>query len=163
MYHFISGYTAKVANTEMGIKEPKATFSACFGAPFMSHHPSVYAELLEKKMTEHGSRCWLINTGLAGGPYGAGKRISIKHTRALLNGALGGALEKVKFQKDPVFGFEIPAACPGVPAEIMAPRAAWKNPAEYDARYAELAGLFTANFRKFNVSNENILKAGPKI
>jgi len=162
MYHFISGYTAKVANTEMGIKEPKATFSACFGAPFMSHHPSVYAELLEKKMRAHNAHCWLINTGLAGGPYGVGKRISIKHTRALLNGALGGALEKAAFVKDPVFGFELPSACPGVPTEIMAPRAAWKNPAEYDAKYAELAGLFKANFKKFNVTNEKINAAGPK-
>ena len=163
MYHFISGYTAKVANTEMGIKEPKATFSTCFGAPFMSHHPSVYAELLEKKMRAHKVNCWLINTGLAGGPYGVGKRISIQHTRALLNGALGGALEKVKFTKDPVFGFDVPASCPGVPAEIMAPRSAWKAPAEYDAKYAELAGLFVKNFKKFNVSNENIAKAGPKV
>ena len=163
MYHFISGYTAKVANTEMGIKEPKATFSTCFGAPFMSHHPSVYAELLEKKMRAHKVNCWLINTGLAGGPYGVGKRISIQHTRALLNGALGGALEKVKFTKDPVFGFDIPASCPGVPAEIMAPRSAWKDHAEYDAKYAELAGLFVKNFKKFNVSNENIVKAGPRV
>jgi len=163
MYHFISGYTAKVANTEMGIKEPKATFSACFGAPFMSHHPSVYAELLERKMREHKVNCWLINTGQAGGPYGVGKRISIQHTRALLNGALGGALASVKFKKDAVFGFEIPASCHGVPAEIMAPRAAWKNPADYDAKYAELAGLFSTNFKKFGVSNENIVKAGPKV
>ncbi|MFA6434449.1 MAG: phosphoenolpyruvate carboxykinase (ATP) [Elusimicrobiales bacterium] len=162
MYHFISGYTAKVANTEMGIKEPKATFSACFGAPFMSHHPSVYAELLEKKMRAHGVNCWLINTGLAGGPYGVGKRISIQHTRALLNGALGGALAKVKFTKDPVFGFDIPVSCPGIPAEILAPRSAWKNPADYDAKCAELAGLFSRNFKKFNVSNESILNAGPK-
>ena len=163
MYHFISGYTAKVANTEMGVKEPKATFSACFGAPFMSHHPSVYAELLEKKMRGHKVNCWLINTGLAGGPCGVGRRISIQHTRALLNGALGGALASVKFMKDPVFGFDIPSSCPGVPAEIMSPRSAWKNPADYDAKYAELAGLFSKNFKKFNVSNENIVKAGPKI
>jgi len=162
MYHFISGYTAKVANTEMGIKEPKATFSTCFGAPFMSHHPSVYAELLEGKMREHKVNCWLINTGLAGGPYGTGKRISIAHTRALLNAALGGALSDVKYSKDPVFGFEIPASCPGVPDGILAPREAWANKADYDAKYAELAGLFDKNFKKFNVSNENIVKAGPK-
>jgi phosphoenolpyruvate carboxykinase (ATP) len=161
MYHFISGYTAKVANTEMGIKEPKATFSACFGAPFMSHHPSVYAELLEKKMRAHKVTCWLINTGLAGGPYGTGKRISIRHTRALLNGALSGALKDVAFVKDPVFGFEIPLSCPGVPPEIMAPRAAWKNPDDYDAKCAELSELFAENFRKFGVTNEKIIKAGP--
>jgi phosphoenolpyruvate carboxykinase (ATP) len=163
MYHFISGYTAKVANTEMGIKEPKATFSACFGAPFMSHHPSVYAELLEKKMRAHKVNCWLINTGLAGGPYGTGKRISIRHTRALLNGVLSGALENAKCVKDPVFGFDIPAQCPGVPAEIMAPRSAWKDPAAYDAKYAELAGLFIRNFKKFGISNDKITGAGPKI
>ena len=162
MYHFISGYTAKVANTEIGVKEPKATFSACFGAPFMSHHPTVYAELLEKKMRAHKVNCWLINTGLAGGPYGVGKRVSIAHTRALLNGALGGALDGVKFVRDEVFGFEVPEACPGVPAGILSPRSAWSSAADYDAKRAELAGLFAQNFRKFGVSNEKITAAGPR-
>ena len=163
MYHFISGYTAKVANTEMGIKEPKATFSTCFGAPFMSHHPSVYAELLEKKMKASKADCWLINTGLCGGPYGTGKRMSIKHTRALLNSALDGALSKVKFTKDPVFGFQIPEKCPGVPAEVLNPREAWADKKLYDAKCAELAGLFAANFKKFNVTSKAINGAGPKI
>ncbi len=163
MYHFISGYTAKVANTEMGIKEPKATFSTCFGAPFMSHHPSVYAELLEKKMRAHKADCWLINTGLCGGPYGVGKRMSIKHTRALLNSALDGKLAQVKFTADPVFGFEIPAECPGVPAEVLNPREAWTDKALYDAKCKELAGLFAANFKKFNVTSKAISGAGPKI
>ena len=163
MYHFISGYTAKVANTEMGIKEPKATFSTCFGAPFMLHHPSVYAELLEKKMREHGADCWLINTGLCGGPYGTGKRMSIKHTRALLNAALDGALAKVKFTKDPVFGFGIPAKCPGVPAEVLNPREAWEDKKLYDAKCKELACLFAANFKKFNVTSKAISGAGPKL
>lgn len=163
MYHFISGYTAKVANTEMGIKEPKATFSTCFGAPFMSHHPSVYAELLEKKMRANKADCWLINTGLCGGPYGVGKRMSIKHTRALLNSALDGKLAKVKFTKDAVFGFEIPAECPGVPAEVLNPRDAWADKALYDAKCKELAGLFTANFKKFDVKSSAITSAGPKI
>jgi len=163
MYHFISGYTAKVANTEMGIKEPKATFSTCFGAPFMSHHPSVYAELLEKKMRANKADCWLINTGLCGGPYGVGKRMSIKHTRALLNSALDGKLSKVKFTKDAVFGFEIPAECPGVPAEVLNPRDAWADKALYDAKCKELAGLFTANFKKFNVTSPSINSAAPKI
>ncbi|HBA61558.1 MAG TPA: phosphoenolpyruvate carboxykinase (ATP) [Elusimicrobia bacterium] len=163
MYHFISGYTAKVANTEMGIKEPKATFSTCFGAPFMLHHPSVYAELLEKKMREHGADCWLINTGLCGGPYGVGKRMSIKHTRALLNAALDGALAKVKFTKDPVFGFGIPAKCPGVPAEVLNPREAWEDKKLYDAKCKELACLFAANFKKFNVTSKAISGAGPKL
>ncbi|PKM97747.1 MAG: phosphoenolpyruvate carboxykinase (ATP) [Elusimicrobia bacterium HGW-Elusimicrobia-3] len=163
MYHFISGYTAKVANTEMGIKEPKATFSTCFGAPFMSHHPSVYAELLEKKMKASQADCWLINTGLCGGPYGTGKRMSIKHTRALLNSALDGALAKVKFSKDPVFGFEIPAECPGVPAEVLNPRETWADKALYDAKCKELAGLFAENFKKFNVTSAAINGAAPKI
>jgi len=163
MYHFISGYTAKVANTEMGIKEPKATFSTCFGAPFMSHHPSVYAELLEKKMRDNKADCWLINTGLCGGPYGVGKRMSIKHTRALLNSALDGKLSKVKFYKDPVFGFEIPEECPGVPSEILNPREAWADKALYDAKYKQLAGLFAYNIKKFNITSKAIAKAGPKI
>ena len=163
MYHFISGYTAKVANTEMGIKEPKATFSTCFGAPFMSHHPSVYAELLEKKMRANKADCWLINTGLCGGPYGVGKRMSIKHTRALLNSALDGKLSGVKFTKDPVFGFEIPTECPGVPAEVLNPREAWADKKLYDAKCKELAGLFTANFKKFNVTSPAINGAAPKI
>ncbi|OGS13062.1 MAG: phosphoenolpyruvate carboxykinase (ATP) [Elusimicrobia bacterium RIFOXYA2_FULL_58_8] len=163
MYHFISGYTAKVANTEMGIKEPKATFSTCFGAPFMSHHPAVYAELLEKKMRASKADCWLINTGLCGGPYGTGKRMSIQHTRALLNSALEGKLAKVKFTKDPVFGFGIPAKCPGVPAAILNPRKAWADKALYDAKYRELAALFAANFKKFNVTSKAIAGAGPKI
>ena len=163
MYHFISGYTAKVANTEMGIKEPKATFSTCFGAPFMSHHPSVYAELLEAKMKASKADCWLINTGLCGGPYGVGKRMSIQHTRALLNAALDGKLAKVKFTKDPVFGFQIPTKCPGVPAEVLNPREAWADKKVYDAKCRELAGLFAANFRKFNVTSKAINGAGPKI
>ena len=163
MYHFISGYTAKVANTEMGIKEPKATFSTCFGAPFMLHHPTVYAELLEKKMKASKAECWLINTGLCGGPYGTGKRMSIKHTRALLNSALDGKLSKVKFTKDPVFGFEIPAECPGVPAEVLNPRETWADKKLYDQKCKELAGLFAANFKKFNVTSKAISGAGPKI
>ncbi len=163
MYHFISGYTAKVANTEMGIKEPKATFSTCFGAPFMLQHPSVYAELLEKKMRANKADCWLINTGLCGGPYGVGKRMSIKHTRALLNAALDGKLAKVKFAKDPVFGFGIPAECPGVPAEVLNPREVWTDKALYDAKCKELAGLFAANFKKFGVTSKAINGAGPRI
>jgi phosphoenolpyruvate carboxykinase (ATP) len=163
MYHFISGYTAKVANTEIGVKEPRATFSACFGAPFMTHHPSVYAELLEGKMRSNNAACWLINTGLAGGPYGVGKRISIKNTRALLNAALEGTLSGAKFRKDPVFGFELPLSCPGVPSEILDPENVWPDKAAYKAKCLELAGLFAKNFAKFGVANEAIVKAGPKI
>ncbi len=162
MYHFISGYTAKVANTEMGVKEPKATFSTCFGAPFMLHHPTVYAELLEKKMKQYKADCWLINTGLCGGPYGVGKRMSIQHTRALLNSALDGKLAKVKFTQDPVFGFGVPAECPGVPPEVLNPRDTWADKAAYDAKLRELAGLFAENFRKFNVTSPSITAAAPK-
>lgn len=162
MYHFISGYTAKVANTEVGIKEPKATFSTCFGAPFMAHHPTKYAELLEKKMRENNADCWLINTGLCGGPYGIGKRMSIKHTRALLNAALDGELAHVKFVQDPVFGFSIPLECPGVPSEVLNPREAWTDKNAYDEKRKELAGLFTENFKKFDVKNEAICSAAPK-
>lgn len=163
MYYFISGYTAKVANTEMGVKEPKATFSTCFGAPFMTHHPSVYAELLEKKMRTNKADCWLINTGLCGGPYGIGKRMSIKHTRALLNAALDGELAKVKFVRDEVFGFEIPMECPNVPSEVLNPREAWADKNAYDEKRKELAELFNKNFKKFEVKNPAICGAAPKI
>ncbi|MEF3280457.1 MAG: phosphoenolpyruvate carboxykinase (ATP) [Elusimicrobiota bacterium] len=163
MYHFISGYTAKVANTEMGIKEPKATFSACFGAPFMSHHPKVYASMLSEKMKKHNSNCWLINTGLSGGPYGVGKRISIKLTREILNFAL--EYEEnwgVKFEKDKVFGFEIPQIS-NIDKKLLNPSLSWNNKAEYDAKYRELAEMFKKNFQRFNITDSDITKGGPLI
>jgi len=163
MYYFISGYTAKVANTEVGIKEPKATFSTCFGAPFMTHHPSVYAELLQKKMKENKASCWLLNTGLCGGPYGIGRRMSIKHTRTLLNAAIEGKLAGTKFVRDEIFGFDIPASCEGVPSEILNPRDTWTDKKAYDLKRIELAGLFNKNFVKFNVTNKEIIDAAPKI
>ncbi|MBN2124497.1 MAG: phosphoenolpyruvate carboxykinase [Deltaproteobacteria bacterium] len=162
MYHFISGYTAKVAGTEKGVREPTATFSACFGAPFMVRHPSVYAELLARKIEEHHVGCWLVNTGWTGGPYGVGSRMRIDHTRALLNAALKGSLEKVPSRPDPLFGFLVPAECPGVPREILDPRGTWSNPAEYDAQARKLAALFRENFEQFKEqSPKSVIDAGP--
>ncbi|MBM3975674.1 MAG: phosphoenolpyruvate carboxykinase (ATP) [Planctomycetes bacterium] len=148
MYHFVSGFTAKLAGTEVGVTEPKEAFSACFGAPFMSHPPSVYAKLLRQKMDKHKARCVLLNTGWSGGPYGTGKRISIAHTRALLNAALRGDLDagKVEYDVHPVFGLKMPKSCPGVPSEILNPRNTWKDKAAYDAQATKLRDLFRKNF-----------------
>lgn len=149
MYHFLSGYTAKVAGTERGVTEPTATFSTCFGAPFMVHHPTTYSKLLGKRIDEHHVQCWLVNTGWTGGPYGVGKRMSIAHTRAMVNAAIEGALSGAAFVKEPFFGLEIPIEVPGVPADVLDPRKAWVDPAAYDAQAKKLAGLFAANFAKF--------------
>ncbi len=150
MYHFVSGFTAKLAGTEVGVTEPQAAFSACFGAPFMSQKPSVYAKILAEKMKKHKARCILLNTGWSGGPYGVGKRISIGHTRALLNAALSGALDagKVAHESHPAFNLRIPKQCPGVPAEILNPRNTWKDKAAYDAQAAKLRDLFRKNFEE---------------
>jgi phosphoenolpyruvate carboxykinase (ATP) len=146
MYHFVQGFTAKLAGTEVGITEPKAAFSACFGAPFMSQKPSVYARLLAEKMGKQKSRCILLNTGWSGGPYGTGKRISIGHTRALLNAALDGHLDKVACDVHPIFNLRMPKTCPGVPSEILNPRNTWKDKAAYDAQAGKLRDMFRANF-----------------
>jgi phosphoenolpyruvate carboxykinase (ATP) len=148
MYHFVMGFTAKLAGTEVGVTEPKAAFSACFGAPFMAHKPPVYAQLLHQKMERHQARCILLNTGWSGGPYGTGKRISIKHTRALLDAALAGELDpgKVEYQEHPVFKLRMPKSCPGVPAEILDPRNTWQDKAAYDAQAIKLRDLFRQNF-----------------
>ena len=161
--HFISGYTAKVAGTEVGIKEPQATFSACFGAPFMPRHPSVYADLLASKMAEHGARCWLLNTGWVSGGYGKSKRIRIKWTRALLNAALDGSLNDATFAKDPRFGFDIPQSCEGVPEDILNPRETWGDGANYDATADQLANMFAENFKQFEEgTSQEVLDAAPK-
>ena len=128
MYHFLSGYTAKVAGTERGIKEPQATFSTCFGGPFMVHHPMVYAQLLGEKIRKHNAQCWLVNTGWTGGPYGVGKRIKISYTRAMVEALLNGALDHAAFVIDPVFEFQAIQSCPGVPAEVLNPRNTWPRP-----------------------------------
>jgi phosphoenolpyruvate carboxykinase (ATP) len=164
MYHFISGYTAKVAGTEKGVKEPTATFSACFGAPFMVRHPFVYAQLLAKKIKEHRANCWLVNTGWTGGPYGVGSRIKIEFTRALLRAALDGSFEKVAMRPESAFGFLVPAECPGVPAEILDPQGTWSSPSGYDAQAKKLAELFQKNFAKFkDQSSKVVQEAGPRL
>ena len=164
MYHFISGYTAKVAGTEKGVTEPTATFSACFGAPFMMRHPSVYAELLAKKIKAHDTSCWLVNTGWTGGPYGVGNRMEIKYTRALLNAALDGSLNDVPMSTDPVFGVLVPDEAPGVPSEILQPRNTWSNPDDYDAQAQKLAAMFRENFKQYQDKvTEDVLQAGPQI
>jgi phosphoenolpyruvate carboxykinase (ATP) len=150
MYHFISGYTSKVSGTEVDLgKEPEITFSACFGAPFMVHHPYYYADLLRRKIEKHNANCWLVNTGWTGGPYGIGKRMSIHHTRALLNAALDGKLDKAEYDVDPVFGFRVPKHCEGVPDKVLQPINTWEDPKAYEQKYLMLASLFIENFKKF--------------
>jgi phosphoenolpyruvate carboxykinase (ATP) len=164
MYHFISGYTSKIAGTEIGLGiEPQITFSTCFGAPFMVHHPSVYAELLKQKMAKHGVTCWLVNTGWTGGSFGVGKRISIRHTRNLLNAALDGQLQKVEYRKDKLFGFDVPTACPDVPQDVLDPSSTWGNKDEYWKKYDALAARFIENFKLFSSGcAEEVIKAGPQ-
>jgi len=164
LYHFISGYTSKVAGTEKGLgEEPEITFSACFGAPFMVHSPAFYADLLKRKVMHHGVHCWLLNTGWVGGKYGVGKRISIKYTRTLLNAALDGKLLDLPYKKDSVFGFEVPAKCKGVPDDILDPAGSWSSRKQYDDAYRQLAARFIENFKKYapDVSPE-VRAAGPK-
>jgi phosphoenolpyruvate carboxykinase (ATP) len=150
MYHFLSGYTAKVAGTEKGLgKEPQATFSTCFGAPFMPRYPAVYAELLRQRIEESGATCWLVNTGWTGGAFGTGERMRIAHTRALLRAVLEGELDAVPVSRDTLFGLAVPRACPGVPAAVLDPRGTWRDPAAYDAAARELIGRFHKNFTQF--------------
>lgn len=149
MYHFLSGYTAKVAGTEKGVTEPTATFSACFGAPFMPRHPAVYGELLRDLIAEHNVGCWLVNTGWTAGPYGTGYRMPIKATRAMLNAALDGSLANAQFRKDENFGFDVPVRVPGIDDALFNPRSSWENPAEYDAQAQKLVSMFIENFAKF--------------
>ena len=164
MYHFLSGYTAKVAGTEIGVTEPEATFSTCFGAPFMPRHPSVYGNLLKKRIAAAGVDCWLVNTGWTGGKYGTGKRMPIKATRALLNAALDGSLNDAEFRKDPNFGFEVPVAVPGVDSAILDPRSTWADKEEYDRTAAKLVDLFVDNFAQFaDHVEDGVKQAGPKV
>ena len=163
MYHFLSGYTAKVAGTEIGVTEPQATFSTCFGAPFMPRHPSVYGNLLKERIAKGEVDCWLVNTGWTGGKYGVGQRMPIKETRALLDAALDGSLKNVEFRKDPNFGFEVPVAVPGVDGSILDPRSTWADPAEYDAMAAKLVDLFVENFRQFaDQVDDGVRQSGPQ-
>jgi phosphoenolpyruvate carboxykinase (ATP) len=164
MYHFLSGYTAKVAGTEAGVKEPVATFSTCFGAPFMPLHPGAYAKLLGEKIQRHGVDCWLVNTGWSGGGYGVGSRMSISYTRALIHGALDGTLADVPMVQDPIFGLSVPKRCDGVPTEVLTPRKTWVDAHAYDAKAKELAHLFHENFEQYadGVTAE-IKEAGPLV
>ena len=162
MYHFISGYTARVAGTEKGVTEPSPVFSACYGAPFMPLHPRRYAELLGERIMRHGAKVWLINTGWSGGPYGVGERFAIPHTRAMVNAALNGDLDEVPTWRDPVFGFEVPESCPGVPDKLLKPRETWSDPAAYDAQATKLAEMFRENFADYaDEVPDNINAAGP--
>jgi phosphoenolpyruvate carboxykinase (ATP) len=163
MYYFISGYTSKVAGTEIDLgKEPEITFSACFGAPFMVHHPYKYAEMLKNKMLKYGAQCWLVNTGWTGGQYGVGKRMSIHHTRTLLNAALDGKLETVEYMTDPVFQLAMPKHCEGVPEKVLYPEQTWEDPAAYKDKRKMLAALFNENIKKYaDGCPPEILKAGP--
>jgi phosphoenolpyruvate carboxykinase (ATP) len=149
MYHFLSGFTAKVAGTERGVTEPQPTFSTCFGAPFMPRRPEVYGKLLQAKIAKHGATCWLVNTGWTGGAFGTGKRMPIKATRALLSAALDGSLGTVEFRRDPNFGFEVPVAVPGVDTALLDPRNTWADKAAYDAQAAKLVDMFSKNFAQY--------------
>jgi phosphoenolpyruvate carboxykinase (ATP) len=163
MYHFLSGYTAKVAGTEKGIKEPEATFSTCFGAPFMVLHPGVYADLLGKHMAEHNAACWLINTGWSGGPYGVGQRMKIGYTRAMIRAILNGSLAQTATTPDPIFGVNVPVSCPDVPNEVLQPRNTWEDKDAYDASAKDLARRFNENFKKYEAGvSEAVRAVAPK-
>ncbi len=163
IFHFLSGYTAKVAGTEKGVTEPKATFSTCFGAPFMALRPSIYGKLLGEKIKRHNVDCWLVNTGWTGGPYGVGTRISIAHTRAIISAILEGKLKHVETKEDPIFNINVPTTCEGVPQNILNPRNTWKDGNAYDDKARNLAGMFRKNFKEFEFDiSRDIKQAGPK-
>ncbi len=163
MYHFLSGYTARVAGTEIGVTEPSATFSTCFGAPFMPRHPSVYGNLLKERIAKGGVSCWLVNTGWTGGAYGTGSRMPIKATRALLNAALDGSLNAATFRKDPNFGFDVPIEVAGVDSAILDPRSTWADKGAYDATAQKLVRQFIENFEEFaDHVDEGVRQSAPK-
>jgi phosphoenolpyruvate carboxykinase (ATP) len=164
MYHFLSGYTAKVAGTERGVTEPRATFSTCFGAPFLPLPAARYARMLGERIARHGSRVWLVNTGWTGGPYGAGTRMKISLTRAMIAAALSGALDAVRYERDPVFNVDVPTSCPGVPDRVLTPRSTWADRAAYDAQARTLASMFAANFKTFEADvAPSVVAAGPLV
>jgi phosphoenolpyruvate carboxykinase (ATP) len=165
LYQFISGYTSKIAGTEVGLgREPQITFSTCFGAPFMVHHPSLYADLLRRKVERYDVKCWLVNTGWIGGAYGVGKRISIGYTRALLQAALSGDLLGVPKVEDPIFRFRVPQSCDGVPADVLDPASSWPSPSVYMDKYRQLAVRFVENFKRFeSACPPDVIAAGPKV
>jgi phosphoenolpyruvate carboxykinase (ATP) len=164
MYHFLSGYTAKVAGTEKGVTEPRATFSTCFGAPFLPLPPQVYSKLLGEKIARHQVNVWMVNTGWSGGPHGAGQRIKLAHTRAMIEAALSGQLDDVPYRTDALFNLAVPTAVPGVPPTLLTPRATWRDPVEYDAQALKLARMFADNFTAFEASvNPSVKAAGPRV
>lgn len=163
MYHFLSGYTSKLAGTERGVTEPEATFSTCFGAPFLPLRPNVYAEMLGKKITEHNARVYLVNTGWSGGPYGVGKRMNLGYTRAMVTAALNGTIEQANFTPDPIFNVLVPDSVPGVPSEVLAPRNTWSDQAAYEEKARDLASRFVKNFEKFKNVSDEIRQAGPRV
>ncbi len=160
LYYFLSGFTSKLAGTEIGITEPQPTFSTCFGAPFLPQPPTVYAEMLGRKLDEHGSAVWLVNTGWTGGPFGEGERMPIAATRALLHAALAGRLDEAEYRVDPVFGFRVPLGVPGVDSRLLDPRSTWRNPERYDEKARALARMFRDNFEKFG--EPELAEAGPR-
>ena len=163
MYHFLSGYTAKVAGTEKGVTEPQATFSTCFGAPFMVWHPTVYAKLLGERIARHDVTVWLVNTGWTGGPYGVGSRMKIGHTRAMISAALSGVLAAVPFERDPVFNMDVPLRCPNVDASVLQPRGTWESGSDYDTQAGQLADMFAKNFDGFEAeASDDVKRAGPR-
>lgn len=163
MYHFLSGYTSKLAGTERGVTEPEATFSTCFGAPFLPLPPNVYAEALGKRIIQHNTQVFLVNTGWTGGPYGEGERMNLNYTRAMVKAILTGALDEVRYEEDPVFGLAIPKTCPDVPDAVLNPRATWDDAEAYDRKAKQLAGLFHDNFRQFSDVDEAVRQAGPRV
>ncbi len=162
LFYFLTGFTAKLAGTEIGVTEPQPTFSCAFGAPFLPQEPTVYARMLGEKLDEHGSEVWLVNTGWTGGPYGEGQRMPISATRALLRAALDGELDAVEYRQDPIFGFEVPVEVPGVEPELLDPRSTWSDPEAYDEKARYLAEKFKENFERFG-ADDNIVDAGPRI
>jgi phosphoenolpyruvate carboxykinase (ATP) len=163
-YHFISGYTAKLAGTEIGVTEPRATFSAGFGAPFLPRHPGEYAAMLAARLEEHDVPVWLVNTGWTGGPYGVGERMRIDHTRTMVRAALSGALDSVEYETDPIFGVSVPLSVPGVPSQVLRPRSTWADSAAYDEKARELAEMFAENFADFGEGvSEAVRLAGPRV
>ena len=163
MYHFLSGYTAKVAGTERGVTEPKATFSTCFGAPFLPLNPNFYAKMLGERIAKHRARVWLVNTGWTGGPYGVGSRMKLPLTRAMLTAALEGQLDNVEYRKHDIFNIDIPTSCPGVPDSVLDARTTWSHRAAYDAQAKKLATMFTDNFKTFEKDVDAAVKAaGPR-
>jgi len=163
MYHFMSGYTAKVAGTEAGVTEPQTTFSTCFGSPFLPLNPARYADLLGVKMKKHNAKAWLINTGWSGGPYGVGKRMKLPYTRAMVTAALSGALDGVSWEPHPVFGIGVPKSCPGVPAQVLDPKTTWADKAAYDEKARDLALRFASNFEQFSAATDAVKAAGPRV